>query len=1148
MDKKKIILIISILLIVSIVAMPSANAGILEDITEWFREILGIADNIIQVDSTQTISVLDFDNKHKFKNKIKTNDGIRVEDTFKRVTQYGTKHNINITNLGEAQIFNYKYSTIIEIKESEVRWNGTTYKLTSTPIRLDPFYEYNEVLKEEELMTPNIFFGENNRRINFKHIAELGGHAEVSLGKVELIIEGINIKEGETYTIDPTYYNQTDGIDVTKFNTAPNIHSLTTNGSDIWIPDKEDNWIYHINASGYNFTGALASNQSGFDIEPDGTPSPSLYGITTNGSDFWTADEDINTHWVYHVNNTGGNITLGFNSLTFDPVQVVSAQQGITTNGSDFWVLTANDDGYLLHLDATGTNLTGTQAGIDLENLSITAHDVTTNGSDFWITDDATNYLSHLDAKGNNMSDGIDLDNAVLGTTMEEPYAVAIYDKGFLEYESATPHGFFIYDKQDKFIYHLSTDEPLYPHVRNQFPLDVTKDYTQSVNFTYNVTDPEADVLANCSLWLKHSYNEDFVRLETDYTVTQVINQSINVTLEDQNLYWKIGCYDINHYQGNSTAFNFTVDTTAPVVNLSIGLIDLVNTTLPDINHWYYNVTDNHSQLDECWYYTSEDTTNQTITCNLNTTTSWNEEGLKWVYHCANDSGGWEACNLDYLNMYYYNYTQSVNKETIGEGDSAIFSLVINMTNLEANYEQTYAYLNYNNTLYTPTKIQHAHNYTFTHSIIIPTGTGSLAGQNVNWSWNYAIQNTTDILVNDSTYNQTQKVYSMEIDDCSVLTREIANYTLHDEETKANITGSIDNYVYINSFLDTSINWNYSRENINRRSTRICISNNILDYSDYNLDITTRYDADNHEVEYHYVDNFNLTSSSLSQNFSLYDLDSTNSTSFLINYKDEFYIFVEGAIIDIHRFYVGDGIYRSVEMGKTNDAGQTRAHLVTEDVKYMFYVRVNGSLVYTSPEYLALCQTAPCEIQLYEISDTSSEYTKFGNIQYTFDLNEDTRTVKLTFATNDGTASVIKMNVTEMDNYLNETVCEETQSSSGGILTCVVPQAYDNMTYQVLLLENGVFITQRFLDLNPGAYDIFGYTGVFLSFIVIATLVFMSFTSGIAMVFFAIIGVIVVGLMNLLDVGNIIGVGSAVIWLFVAGIIIIYKISQRRYH
>ena len=155
--------------------------------------------------------------------------------------------------------------------------------------------------------------------------------------------------------------------------------------------------------------------------------------------------------------------------------------------------------------------------------------------------------------------------------------------------------------------------------------------------------------------------------------------------------------------------------------------------------------------------------------------------------------------------------------------------------------------------------------------------------------------------------------------------------------------------------------------------------------------------------------------------------------------------------------------------------------------------------------------------------------------------------VTLTYATQNGASSKMDLNVTKWDSYVNDTFCAETQTSSGGTLTCTVPATYKNMTYFVDVYKDGDFVAQRFFDLSPDAMDTFGNTGIILSALIYLTAVLMAVSGGgISVLVFAVIGVIVASALALFNGGGVIGVGSAILWFIVAIVIIIAKISGRK--
>jgi len=519
-------------------------------------------------------------------------------------------------------------------------------------------------------------------------------------------------------------------------------------------------------------------------------------------------------------------------------------------------------------------------------------------------------------------------------------------------------------------------------------------------------------------------------------------------------------------------------------------------------------------------------------------------EGEKTVQYCANDTFGFETCNTSLITVFFYSDFHEVTPTTVGEGGTVEFTLYVNMTDTPS----TIANLTFNNTQYVPT-ITTAQNYTLFESFVaIPDGWGNSTGNNLTANWTYNITG----VVNVTTSNDFVEVFSVEIDDCSSFGITILNYTLNDEENKVFMdSGQLIEYdINISDPSNSSQSWTFSASKPNVNTTQVCVPVGLLNNSFYTLDVTTIYKADGHVVEFNYIDNYNLSTTD-QQNISLYDLNSSDSTSFLIIYQDENYLPVENAIIDLLRFYVGEGISLSVENGRTDENGQTVLHFVTEEVQYRAIVNVDGETVFTSPDFLALCQETPCQINFQKQGDVSSiiDYESFGNINYGITLNLTSRVVELTYNTRDSSSATLLLNVTQWDSYLNTSVCSDTVTSSAGTLTCTVPLTAKNMTYYVLVTANNDFVTQSSFGLSPNAFDNFGYTGIIMTGLLFLTLVLMAVPSGaIATLVFGVIGLIFASMLTLFSGGGLIGGGSALMWLIIAITIIIVKITGRTKH
>lgn len=513
----------------------------------------------------------------------------------------------------------------------------------------------------------------------------------------------------------------------------------------------------------------------------------------------------------------------------------------------------------------------------------------------------------------------------------------------------------------------------------------------------------------------------------------------------------------------------------------------------------------------------------------------FNSYGAGSIFYFASDT---------FNNWGFTENYQTYNTQTI-EGASETFSMNTNYDT--AYYPTVVPNLVYDGTSYLGVASGSGTNITFAVTIAVPTVNTT---SNKTFYWNLKMVNTTGSIeyYNSTSYNQS--ILNLAFDDCSVYTNMIYNMTLYDEELKTKLTPNpatmnttiqatltLSSLGTTNNIMNTSHNWN------NTNPAKICLNINLSNIS-YRADLLVSYQADGYVEEFYYMDNGVLSNTTNSKIY-LYDLKTTDSTSFLVTYQDENYLYIGDAVIDVWRKYIGTNEFISVEHGKTDAGGQTRLHLVTEDVIYKFLVWKNGVLLYTSPEYLALCQATPCQINLRKPFNEGEDLSIYNNIAYSFNMNKTSRTVTMTFATTDGSSTTMAMNVTAVADE-EITICSDTSTTSGGTLVCVIPQNAENTTYMAQVTRDGAFFGLTSFALSPTAPEIFGNTGLILSALAFLTLALMGISSGIATIVLGIVGLIFASLLMIFEGGSVIGIGSALIWLIIAGIIIIYKISHRR--
>jgi hypothetical protein len=97
-----------------------------------------------------------------------------------------------------------------------------------------------------------------------------------------------------------------------------------------------------------------------------------------------------------------------------------------------------------------------------------------------------------------------------------------------------------------------------------------------------------------------------------------------------------------------------------------------------------------------------------------------------------------------------------------------------------------------------------------------------------------------------------------------------------------------------------------------------------------------------------------------------------------------------------------------------------------------------------------------------------------------------------------------------------------------------------------LIYRDGRLFANDYFNLMASPYDLFGSTGIVLAGFGFLTIVLMASSSGVAVVIFGTIGLVVMGLLTLLGGSNPFTLGGGMIWLVVAGGVLLWKIGQRR--
>ncbi len=666
------------------------------------------------------------------------------------------------------------------------------------------------------------------------------------------------------------------------------------------------------------------------------------------------------------------------------------------------------------------------------------------------------------------------------------------------------------------------------PTVTLNTPVNTSNFTTTTINFGGVVSDT-INLITNVSLII------DDVYIETNTSGINNSNYTFSETLSDGDYTWTYeGCNNLSLCI-NGTTRSFTIDTTIPEV--------IILTPLTTINHHLINTnlsvnwSANDTNIDTC--ILQFEGVNRTVTCSDNTT-QINITNIinKSIIFYVNDTFGHMNSTIR-----SWSYTIFENSQTFNDGtlEGTIETFTANITIEESNSIAVANFI-YNGTSYVGTHFQSGNYSILTIDITILD-----VDTEVNSTFFWSLLLADSQIINLTSYNQTVSI--LNLDDCSVNTVVLYNYTIVDEGNQSEL---------INTTAELNINlldiereiyiFNFSLKYSNINSFAVCINENIST-STFVVDSIVKYESLGYSIEYYNIVNAIITNTTIPQEITLYDLISGDATDFKITFKAEDFTFVENALIFINRQYIAENnTFKTVELPKTDSNGQTVGHFVRNDVLYNIVVIKDGVVLGNFENQIAFCEDVAignCQMVLEATPEDAPTFDYNEQLGIIFQsiptYNENTSRVSFSFSTDDGTVKTVLMNVTRDDIFGNRTICSNTLTSSSGTLSCLIP-AIDESVLRVEVSVDGQPVILSNVTLEASDYGNLGYVlWFFLTFVFI--LIFGDKKSGVLIgIGISFIGAIALGVTR----GNIIGIGSAGIWMLVIIILGIIKLNKEK--
>jgi hypothetical protein len=504
------------------------------------------------------------------------------------------------------------------------------------------------------------------------------------------------------------------------------------------------------------------------------------------------------------------------------------------------------------------------------------------------------------------------------------------------------------------------------------------------------------------------------------------------------------------------------------------------------------------------------------------------------------NSGGTGIVIIKYSfdNNVIFNSETYRNPTTSGSLDNFILDINVSAVTL------TSAYFYYNNTIYNPSINIIDNNVILSQIISIPI-TNTVITAPFNWVLNFNDSST----YNSTSHNQT--INAIGIDNCTTMEYKVLNMTLVDEKFQSylNNNNSIEitmNFYPVGSSIPLAT---FSRLYNNSITGAVCMNKTAINNNNYTIDYQIKYSSDNYVYELYNIQNYLLTNLTGNVNLTLFDLASAQSTEFQVTYKDSSYIPVNNAIILIKRKYISEGVYKDVEAPLTDRDGQAIVHLDRSGgVVYTIYVMKNGAILSIYNDVTPICQDyiiGQCQIGLNALSSLSGiiDFSTYKNINYSMNFNSTSRKIKVSYFTTDGSVASVVLNASSINNAT--LYCSSSIFATIGNLECTIPSNVGNMTTVLgnLYLNNEI-VTSELYTIISNPIEVFGYDGIVLIILLLMIMPLMFISSLVGMIIITILGLIMGGVLMIINNGDIFSTSSAIIWLIIAGGIIIWKITK----
>jgi hypothetical protein len=510
---------------------------------------------------------------------------------------------------------------------------------------------------------------------------------------------------------------------------------------------------------------------------------------------------------------------------------------------------------------------------------------------------------------------------------------------------------------------------------------------------------------------------------------------------------------------------------------------------------------------------------------------NWHTGNSKWTQQPSTTDKIYEEAmwwNFNNTPIYILDYKPSVNEQ---EWQDNYLIILINNTD-PSMYNPSFVY---NNTYKETTRTENSTHLKFNSSFFTPITNATVtinAYWLVNWTDFYGVDYTDNI-----SFNQT--IRKIELGNCSD-----NNYTaiqvkiFSENEPTQPLNATLESeIVYYSSSPDYK--FTYSTIFLGNDTYSMCFFN-----SSTSIYANIYFKYYNNGVYNRYYEFNTLINGSVQKNVTLYLLNSTSGESDMrmTTRQASDYKYYPNAFVKLQRYYVYESLWRTVQMGLSDDYGLTVFNIKERDNDYKFiFSDTNNNILATTTSLKFACTNYICSLTYLLDPSLSLAQADFLSYLVTFDNN--TNMFYLNWTIPSGNSHTITLRLRQFKSTGTIYICNTSQYGAGGYISCNASNYGGDVMLDLIMNSNKMVMNgkiyslfalklYKFIGNKEGAVWVWGITMTGFMF---------GITGGaIGAIASLILGVIFSYLLGIFSPLTIIGV----VLVIILGLVIGYKVKQ----